>query len=84
MELSELRAELDAIDAQMLTLFERRMELSAAVAKYKKDQGLPVRDAIREEAILARAMDTAGPDGRRLYEVILCLSREKQERLLQK
>ena len=84
MELSELRAELDEIDAQMLTLFERRMEISAAVAKYKKDCGLPVRDAIREEAILARAMNAAGPDGRRLYEVILRLSREKQERLLQK
>lgn len=82
MELSELRAELDKIDTEMLTLFERRMEISAAVAKYKKDRGLPVRDVIREEAILARAMDTAGPDGRRLYEVILCLSREKQEELL--
>ena len=39
--LDKARAEIDAVDAQLAALFERRMAAVLAVAEYKKAHGLP-------------------------------------------
>ena len=48
MELSDYRAQIDRIDAELLQLFAERMQTAAGIAAYKKSHGLPVLDAGRE------------------------------------
>lgn len=53
--LKNARAEIDAVDAQLAALFERRMNAVLAVAEYKQANGLPIFDASREAEVLAKA-----------------------------
>ena len=53
--LDKARAEIDAVDAQLAALFERRMAAVLAVAEYKKAHGLPIFDAAREAVVLDKA-----------------------------
>ena len=43
--LEQARAEIDAVDAQLAALFERRMAAVLSVAQYKQAHGLPIFDA---------------------------------------
>ena len=52
--LEELRVEIDRIDQQMVQLFEERMQVVAEVMAVKKAAGLPILDASREEAVVAK------------------------------
>ena len=52
MDLIDLRAQIDEIDAALVPLFLKRMELSAKVADYKKSNGLPIYVPEREQEIL--------------------------------
>ncbi len=82
LDLQEIRKSLDGIDDQMVELFSRRMRLVKDVAAYKKEHGLPVLDAGREEKILDRVSEKAGeslaPYVRRVYETMFAVSREYQ------
>lgn len=53
-ELDAARAEITRIDEEMARLFEARMHAVEKVAEYKRENGLPIRDPAREEALLAR------------------------------
>ena len=53
--LQQARAEIDAVDAQLAALFERRMTAVLQVARYKQAHGLPIFDAAREAAVLEKA-----------------------------
>ena len=53
-ELEQARREIDAVDAEMAALFCRRMDAVRRVAAYKQARGLPVLDASREEAVVAK------------------------------
>lgn len=85
-ELQGLREEIDAIDAQMVELFRRRMEVTAKVGQYKLARGLPVLDAGREAQVLEKKAALAGADLRddvtALYETVMALSRRQQQRLM--
>ena len=48
MDINSLRADIDAVDSDLLDAFCRRMEISAKVAACKKENGLPVFDPARE------------------------------------
>lgn len=52
--LQAARVEIDAIDAQMAALFEQRMNAVCKVAEYKAAHGLPIYDAAREKAVIAK------------------------------
>ena len=85
--LEESRAAIDAVDREIVRLFEQRMLIARDVAAYKIEKGLPVLDRSREEAVLnSRAGMTADPywaqSVRALYEQIMALSRAEQEKLL--
>ena len=60
MELSEIRAKIDAVDDQLLDLFLERMELSETVAAYKNEHKLPILNRTREREILAKVTEKAG------------------------
>lgn len=85
-ELQGLRGEIDAIDAQLVELFRRRMEVTARVGQYKLARGLPVLDAVREAQVLEKKAALAGADLRddvtALFETVMALSRRQQQRLM--
>lgn len=59
MEIGQLREEIDAIDKEMLALFEKRMRVSTEIAEYKRVNNLPVYDGKREREKIASAASTA-------------------------
>lgn len=83
-ELEMLRGELDQVDRELVRLFERRMELSRAVARCKLERGMPVLDRGREAQVLAsRCAMLAEPHWadatHTLFETIMALSRAEQQ-----
>ena len=40
--INELRKQMDDVNSRMIDLFAERMEISAQIADYKKENGLPV------------------------------------------
>ena len=54
MDLSELRVQIDAIDKDIVELYERRMDICRQVAEYKIENGKKVFDKVREEEKIAR------------------------------
>lgn len=85
MNLEQIRQEIDEIDEQLVELFVRRMDCSCRVAEYKRENGLPVFHAAREEAVLQKAEEKAGKYGaaaRQLYSFIMELSRDLQQDML--
>jgi hypothetical protein len=53
-ELDQIRENINSIDEQMAQLFQKRMEMSARVADFKKERGLSIRDAEREQELIDR------------------------------
>ena len=47
-DLTKIREEIDAIDSQIVELFEKRMTLSENVARYKIENKKPVFDRERQ------------------------------------
>ena len=85
MELSEIRAKIDAVDDQLLDLFLERMELSEAVAAYKNEHKLPILNKTREREILAKVTEKAGDKERyayHLYSTLFELARSRQAELI--
>ncbi|MCI8909858.1 MAG: bifunctional chorismate mutase/prephenate dehydratase [Oscillibacter sp.] len=85
MELSEIRAKIDAVDDRLLALFLERMELSEEVAAYKNENHLPILNKTREREILAKVTEKAGDKERyayHLYSTLFELARSRQAELL--
>ena len=82
MNLDEMRLEMNAINEQMNDLFVKRMNLSADIADYKNEHGLPVLDRRRERETLAGISRQAGPEyaafSRILFSTLFDLSRSYQ------
>ena len=81
------RAEIDRLDAEMAALYAQRMTVVRDVAARKQAEGLPVRDAAREQVVLERNVcRIADPDLRPGYAALLrrqmAVSRAYQEKLL--
>lgn len=45
--LQDLRARIDAVDDEIIRLFQERMNISSGIAEYKKANNLPVMDLNR-------------------------------------
>jgi len=86
MELNELRIQLDQIDREMVSLFERRMRVCEDVARWKAENGRPILDASREKEKLQSVAQQLPEDlqeyGMSLYSLMMELSRSSQTRLL--
>lgn len=86
-DLSQYRAELDALDSQLVALFEKRMHVARDIALYKHAHQMNILDAAREDAVLqSRAAQVTEEELRRptmqLFREIMRLSREEQRRIL--
>jgi len=53
-DLEILRKSIDETDRAMAELFEKRMKTAEQIARYKRDNGIPVRDEKREELLIER------------------------------
>lgn len=75
--LAPLRAEIDALDDQIVALLSRRMAVAHRVAAVKRDHGIPVVIPERVAAVLDRAAAAGAAAGldpdylRRLYRLII-------------
>lgn len=81
-DLAASRRKIDRIDRELVALFSARMQISADVAAYKRQNGLPVTDAAREAALLDRVATLSPAQTadytRTLYTNIMALSRAFQ------
>lgn len=68
-KLNEIRREINEIDDQLLPLLMRRMDAAGAVARIKREAGIPVLDACREQQILGRIRERGGAYGNALQGV---------------
>lgn len=86
MELSDYRTEINDIDRQIISLFEKRMAVSADIAAYKKEHDLPVLDAGRERHKLndvrAQLPEELKDYGTSLFSLLMDLSKTHQRRQL--
>ena len=87
MDLLELRDKLDVIDAQIVELYEKRMDICSQVADYKIKNGKKVFDRIREQEKLAKVKSLThnefnGHGIVELFEQIMSMSRKLQYQLL--
>ena len=78
MNINELRNEIDTIDNELVRLFEKRMTTAAAIAAYKKENGLPVSDRERERQVINKVTAKVSPEfseyARVLYQTIFDVS----------
>lgn len=87
--LEELRAELDRIDAQMVSLYEQRMAVCEKVGELKIEEGRKVFDKNREReklnCVTKNAKDTFFKKGlTEMFEQLMSQSRKLQYQLLTK
>ena len=85
--LSVLRALIDVVDRDLLTLVSRRMGLVAEVASHKRTHRVRIRDLVRERAILddrtRRAESLGLPGGviESVYRLLMLAARDRQAQL---
>lgn len=84
--LEEARRVIDGADRDMAALFEKRMAAAARIARFKRENGLPIRDAAREEAVLQAGAERVSQEALRPYyrsflRSLMALSRQYQEEL---
>ncbi len=84
MELKDYRAQIDAVDDEIVRLFQQRMDIAANIAAFKKENGLPILQSAREREKLADVTGKAREDMRSylrvLYSLLFELSRTYQEK----
>ncbi len=86
--LTALRADIDDIDRQLVALLERRMDIAADIAACKRENGLPVLDAGREEEKLAAVRPlcrTETADGiAGVFKAVMAASRDYQTAIMER
>lgn len=88
MDLNKIREEIDNIDAQIIELYEKRMQCVKDVAEYKRANNKAVYDEKRENEKLEKLSQMVSPeysdDIKSLYKTIFELSRNSQNKMLNK
>ena len=85
--LNEARMTINEIDQEMAALFEKRMKAAEVIAEYKKERGLPIYDAAREQQVIERNATFIKDYDVRSYYVrflndVMAVSKQYQERVI--
>ena len=85
--LEKNRNTINAVDTELVRLFEERMQAVAGILAYKREHGLPVFDAVREEANIKRTAQLLKDPAMRTYfedwyRYTMKVSKDYQEDLL--
>lgn len=88
-ELENLREKIDAIDKEMIALFEKRMDVVADIAAYKIKNNLPVLNQNREDIIVSKVKSTVknkdyADSAADLIKDIMEISKKFQQKLISK
>ena len=83
--LEKQRAEIDAIDREIVALFERRMQVVVDVARIKKENGIAILDANREKEVTAKVQSylkdaTLKEELAEVYETLMKVSKDYQKK----
>ena len=86
--LEKQRAEIDAIDREIVALFERRMQVVVDVARIKKENGIAIIDASREKEVIAKVQsylkDAALKEElAEAYETLMKVSKDYQQKQIE-
>lgn len=87
--IEELREKIDAVDDEIVRLFEQRMRLGAEIGEYKIRDGLKVVDRQREKNKLQDVVNKVSTDFnkkgiRELFEQLMAMNRKQQYQQLVK
>ena len=88
-ELENLREKIDAIDKEMIALFEKRMDVVTDIAAYKIKNNLPVLNQNREDIVVSKVKSTVknkdyADSAADLIKDIMEISKKFQQRLISK
>ena len=83
--LEKQRAEIDAIDREIVVLFERRMQVVVDVARIKKENGIAILDANREKEVITKVQSclkdaTLKEELAEAYETLMKVSKDYQKK----
>ena len=83
--LDKQRAEIDVIDREIVSLFERRMQVVMDVARIKKENGIAIFDASREKEVIAKVQSylkdaTLKEELAEAYETLMKVSKGYQQK----
>ena len=88
MDISDYREKIDAIDSELIRLFDERMRVAEQIAAYKKEKGLAVVDPAREreklEAVAAASAADMADYNKALFSLIMKLSSDHQLKVMEK
>ena len=86
MDIKDLREKLNKIDDTLSAAFKERMEVALEIARFKKENGLPVLAPGREREVINRLTegcdDTIAASMKILYNTLFDLSRSYQHRYM--
>lgn len=88
LDLQEIRSQIDSVDRELVKLFEKRMQLTTDVAKYKIETGKKVLDPEREQQKLAAIEELVSNEMNKrsineIFTQIMANSRKYQYMLLE-
>ena len=83
--LEKQRAEIDAIDREIVALFENRMQVVVDVARIKKENGMAIFDGSREKEVIAKVQSYLKDDHLKeelaeAYETLMKVSKDYQKK----
>jgi len=84
MPLREVRAKIEKLDSQILSLIEQRTALAKDVLEAKKAEGKPINDVEQSRLVMDRVANIAtekGLDGeevKRIFEILIKMNIERQ------
>jgi chorismate mutase len=86
-KLHEIRVKIDSIDDEILSLLNRRAELSIQIGKIKEQFGMPVYSAEREELLIKNICEKSnGPMAeeaiKKIFQLIIDESKKIQNRIV--
>ncbi|NLY45356.1 MAG: chorismate mutase [Tissierella sp.] len=88
-DLKICRDKIDEIDAQLVALFEERMELALKIADYKKTNNIPILNEGREKEVIEKNANRLKNKNFKeslvkFFEHMMNLSKEEQEKKFKK
>lgn len=87
MPLREVRAKIEKLDSQILSLIEQRTSLAKDVLEAKKAEGKPINDVEQSKLVMDRVANIAtekGLDGeevKRIFEILIKMNIERQHEM---
>lgn len=85
--LEDYRKEIDSIDRELVSLFEKRMNVALKVGEYKKERNMPIFHSKREEEVIVKNISLLNNKDysevtRSFFESIMELSRSLQGNII--